>query len=180
MPNSRGFTLIETLVIMGIFSVLLVSSIPSFSGAIDRYQVRSEADRLQSMIKLARVEAVQNLQRSRICPSEDLETCDDSADADWSEGFIVALDVDDNGTYSEVVQVVQSMGDGSEIVATDTLRNPINSLTFRSIGVLDGIPGAVFQLRLPECEGLVNRNILVGFNGISDVSTLECEQEQEQ
>ena len=69
MSKVGGFTLIEALVVVGISVILVATSLPTFLDTIERYQIRTQADRFLSIIKLARVTAIENVKRVRICPS---------------------------------------------------------------------------------------------------------------
>lgn len=69
MSNIRGFTLLEALIVIAITSILVSAAVPSFQASIERYQVKSQSDRFLAIIKLARVTAIEHLQKVRICPS---------------------------------------------------------------------------------------------------------------
>lgn len=174
MANSRGFTLLEALIVVAMTSILVSIAMPTFRASVERYQVRSQADRFLSMVKLARSTAVENLQKVRICPSTDQATCDGSVNFDWNDGFIILLDADDDASYSQVAQVTGAFPFNTGITLKDNAGVTISSLTFRSLGILAGITSATFEFRMPNCSGQTNRDISIGFNGVATVSALDC------
>ncbi len=174
MSNIRGFTLLEALIVIAITSILVSAAMPSFQASIERYQVRSQSDRFVSIIRLARVTAIENLQKVRICPSINQTSCDTSGGFNWGNGFIVLLDAADDGSFSQVSQVTGSFAAANTITLKDNADVTISSLTFRSLGVLDGVTSATFEFRMPNCVGLTNRDINIGFNGNASVSILDC------
>jgi type IV fimbrial biogenesis protein FimT len=58
MKSSRGFTLIEMMMVVTILAVLVTIAIPSFSELRDRNTVDTDSNKLLSSILLARSEAV--------------------------------------------------------------------------------------------------------------------------
>ena len=54
----RGFTLIETLVVVAIAAVLAALAAPSFTPIVERWRIRSATESLQSALYLARSEAI--------------------------------------------------------------------------------------------------------------------------
>ena len=92
----------------------------------------------------------------------------------WGNGFIVLLDAADDGSFSQVTQVTGSFAAANTIDLKDNADVTISSLTFRSLGVLDGIASATFEFRMPNCIGTTNRDINIGFNGNASVSSLDC------
>lgn len=57
-PVTRGFTLLELLIVMAIVAIVATLAAPSFNGVLERQRVRTVADMLRSSIDLARSEAV--------------------------------------------------------------------------------------------------------------------------
>lgn len=55
---SRGFTLVELMVVVAIVAILAVMAAPSYRDMIDRYRLRAATDDLVSVISNARVNAV--------------------------------------------------------------------------------------------------------------------------
>jgi type IV fimbrial biogenesis protein FimT len=58
VKNSRGFSLIEVLVVLLLVGLLLSLGLPAFSGWMQNLQVRSAADAIQNGLQIARAEAI--------------------------------------------------------------------------------------------------------------------------
>jgi len=59
MRSSRGFTLIETLVVVVIIAILASTVVLGYVGADKERNLRTEAERLGALIELARVQSLQ-------------------------------------------------------------------------------------------------------------------------
>jgi type IV fimbrial biogenesis protein FimT len=58
VKKSRGFSLIEVLVVLLLVGLLLTLGLPAFSGWMQNLQVRSAADSIQNGLQVARAEAI--------------------------------------------------------------------------------------------------------------------------
>lgn len=105
-PSYRGVTLIELLVAMSVLSILLAVGVPSFSQFTANTRLNSYANILFSHLSLARSEAIKRNTHVAICKSADGLTC--AGAGDWSQGWIVFADLDNNA----------SIGGGEQVIAT--------------------------------------------------------------
>ena len=98
--RSRGFTLIEMLVVITISAILVAMAIPMFERSIRSSQVSSAANALLAALDVARSEAIRRNVVVTVCrstnPDADVGTvnCSSAADAnypgnDWASGWIV-------------------------------------------------------------------------------------------
>lgn len=88
LKRSNGFTLIELMVTLAIFSVLVGLGVPSFLSAMKNSQLSSDYNKLVSSLYLARSEAVKRTVRVGVCA----RGTDTSCGANWNQGWIVFLD----------------------------------------------------------------------------------------
>lgn len=58
MHKSRGFTLIELMVVIAVLAIMLTLAAPSFADFFQRYRLRGAADKVVTMLASARAEAV--------------------------------------------------------------------------------------------------------------------------
>ena len=56
--HSKGFTLVELMVVVAIVAILAAMAAPSYRDMIDRYRLRSAADDVLSMLANARAQSV--------------------------------------------------------------------------------------------------------------------------
>lgn len=72
----RGFTMVETLVVLAIGSMLLALSVPGFSRQRAEAAVRTAASQTMAALHLARRLALARGQHVTVCPSPDGQRCD--------------------------------------------------------------------------------------------------------
>jgi type IV fimbrial biogenesis protein FimT len=92
--QSRGFTLIEALVVLTISAILVAMAIPSFQAMIQSNRISSAANAMLATLDLARSEAIRRNLPVTVCRSVDAATCSDApfggyAGNDWAAGWIV-------------------------------------------------------------------------------------------
>lgn len=98
--HSRGFTLVEMLVVIAISAILIAAAVPSFQSLIASSRASSASGNLRSSLEFARSEAIRRNQNVTVCrtgnanAAELVLACSDAAAAgfdgnDWSSGWIV-------------------------------------------------------------------------------------------
>ncbi len=98
--HSRGFTLVELLVVMAISAILIAAAVPSFQSLIASSRASSASGTLVSSLEFARSEAIRRNQNVTVCRTananapENVLSCLDTAAAgfdgnDWASGWIV-------------------------------------------------------------------------------------------
>jgi len=97
-PDMLGVTLVETLIALCIAAALLSSAVPAFTGALERLQLSTTVNDLLLAISLARAEATSRHTRAAIAPR---------ASNDWSSGWLVFIDANDNGRLDAGEAVVR-------------------------------------------------------------------------
>lgn len=58
METRQGYTLVETLLVLAVLAIALTSSIPAFSGLLDRQRLRAAATALHDVFQAAQGEAL--------------------------------------------------------------------------------------------------------------------------
>lgn len=106
--RSKGFTLIELMVVVAMLGVLAALAAPGFADMLRRQRVESMREEMQASISLARVEAISRgqsvvLRRTDPCPQV-------QALLDWDCGWTAFADLNGNGAINAgepVLYVVQ-------------------------------------------------------------------------
>ncbi|HEU5137745.1 MAG TPA: GspH/FimT family pseudopilin [Steroidobacteraceae bacterium] len=173
MKHSRGFTLFELMVTIGVVAVLLGLAVPTFREFTRNNSVTAVQNDLVTSFNLARSEALRRNRPVSICASADGTTCGE--DTDWNQGWIAFID---RGTAGELNEA-----------AGDSLLNAwisANSeLTFFSDGSTyvqyrpTGMSAAEMTIDVswPGCAGLKKRRITVTPTGAITGQVVDCAEE---
>jgi type IV fimbrial biogenesis protein FimT len=140
--TSRGFTLLELLMVVAIGAIVLAIGIPSFMDLIARNRVTTQVNELIANLQVARSEAVKRRVRVTLCPdsSGDAENPDCLEQDEWHTGYILFADEDGDGepAAAELLRIVE----GSENApVTITGNHNGNQITFDAEGASRGNPG---------------------------------------
>jgi len=95
----RGVTLIEVLMTLSITAVLFASTVPAFKGALERQRLTATTNELVLAVNIARTEATSRRARVAITPQRS---------NDWSTGWHVFIDSDDNGRLDAGETIVRT------------------------------------------------------------------------
>ena len=108
-PKTRGFTLIETMVVTAIVAVLAALAAPSFGTTIDRWRVRQAVESMTSTLYYARSEAIKRGGRIGIQknPQNTLGCTSANTDEEWGCGWFVFIDSDDNGKWKNGEEILK-------------------------------------------------------------------------
>lgn len=116
--RTRGFTLIEALVVLAVAVTLTALAVPAFKGALAKYRIEHQQRGLRDLLQLAHDNAVGELALT-ICTSANGTAC--SPSTDWQQGQIVFVDGGQLGVVDgadEVIQYAQAIRGGVPIKAT--------------------------------------------------------------
>ena len=131
---SRGITLIETLVVMGIVATLMAIGIPSYKYVTNANRIAAEINGLLGDLQFARSEAIKEGRTVSICVSSNGTACS-SANYAWNNGWIVFSDINGDGnmdtTNGDLLLRAQRT-----FSSTDTFNanNSIGAITFNREG----------------------------------------------
>jgi prepilin-type N-terminal cleavage/methylation domain-containing protein len=87
MRNSKGFTLIEVIIVIALMGIMAVMGIPNFLGWVANYNLKAAANELYSNMQFARIKAVkQNKEWAVVFDSVNgiYYVCSDNVDGDWA------------------------------------------------------------------------------------------------
>ena len=104
--TSRGFTLVEILVVVMLVAILSAAALPEFSSFMAKRRVNAIVNQLAASVKLARSAAQASGRNASICPvAPDGASC--AGGNDWSSGWLVYVVGATPTTVQKIVQVSQ-------------------------------------------------------------------------
>jgi type IV fimbrial biogenesis protein FimT len=110
--DSRGFTLLEMMIVVSIAGILLAIGVPSFRSMIQSQRMVAATNEFFAAILLTRSEAIERGGRVDLVP----------ADAnDWNKGWVVFVDANDNQRPDRGEQIIFSHGPVSRDVVVQSV-----------------------------------------------------------
>jgi len=111
--NVAGFTVLELMTTVAIFSLLTAIALPSFSKIGMKNHMQVSMSRLSDSLKIAHSLTQQGVNSVTVCASSDGETCSNSNH--WEHGWIVFYDI---STGIELAQVVGKQNNAIKLRAS--------------------------------------------------------------
>ena len=117
--NTRGFTLIETLMTLAILAILTACAAPAFGSLISGTGSRASRSNLIAALNTARIFAASKAAHVVVCPSADGRYCGHTTE--WQHGWLIFIDADhddrrDDG--EDLLAVGEQQPEGTAIVST--------------------------------------------------------------
>tara|TARA_R110000868_G_scaffold174324_3_gene410942 strand:- start:232 stop:828 length:597 start_codon:yes stop_codon:yes gene_type:complete len=100
--KQSAFTLLEMLLALAVAAILMLLVIPGIKGMAQQNKQDALCKEMLSLIYFAKNQAETRRQVVTICKSDDQKTCS----GDWSDGQLVFVDVENNGTIRDSEQVL--------------------------------------------------------------------------
>ncbi|MGP1629264.1 MAG: GspH/FimT family pseudopilin [Giesbergeria sp.] len=146
---SKGFTLIELMVVVAIVATLLALAAPSFTPLIERWRIRDSAETLTSSLYYARSEAIKRGGNVIMIKNPNTTACTTAgAVTEWGCGWRVFFDVNGNGTQDACVRTLDTPDECDLQVTAAPTRMQINlpgstgSIAVDRWGMMSHIGGA--------------------------------------
>ncbi len=111
---SKGFTLIELMVTVGVVAILAAIAYPSFQGTLRSNRVVSATNEVAGLMSLARSEAIRNKRGGGVCGSTNGSSCDGS----WNRGMLAWSDANGDGALAAGETVLRFVAVNPSIVST--------------------------------------------------------------
>lgn len=95
LRRSKGFTLVELMITLIVFSVLAAIAYPSFQNSIRNNRLSTTNNEVLGLLSLARSEGIRNNTGGGVCGSTDGTACDGS----WTDGMMAWADSNGDGEF---------------------------------------------------------------------------------
>lgn len=145
--RTKGFTLIEVLVALGVLLILITMAVPAFTGSMQSTKADTEIGDLRRALNFARMEAIDRGITTRIRPT--------AQGSVWSGELTV---YDSTGSSPNVLRVVPAMGSG----ATLALTSEVSNIDFNNLG---GLSAPTTPVSFNYVRGAQSRTLSVCLNG---------------
>jgi type IV fimbrial biogenesis protein FimT len=119
--SKKGFTIVELLVTLALFSIIATVVTPSLGNFYKRNRVAAIVNNHVSALQLARHTAVTENAFVVVCPTQDMQNCDE----DWALNKIVFVDEDGDGALDgneEIIGSIDTVNDYRVTSTRDSLR----------------------------------------------------------
>ncbi len=143
---SRGFTLLEMLVTLSIVGMLAAVTVPSFGAMINRQRLVMATNDLNLAFTLARSEALKRGDRVAVAPL---------VPGQWTAGWRVFVDADDDGVFDTDEQVLQVFSATDAGISIDAVGPGLDEVvSYNNVGFS----------RKPGNDGLVLGRLVVKYD----------------
>jgi type IV fimbrial biogenesis protein FimT len=160
-PNSsmKGVTLLELIVTVSITSILASIAIPNFNDFVIKMRVNNEISQLHRMLLFTRNIAINNGQKTILCPLENNGQCT----TNWQNKLSVFIDTNNNKLFDGDEKILKIR---AKITVGDTLLygKGRNKITFSPTGHLSGLANGTFRY-CPQNYKNHSRGIIVARSG---------------
>ncbi len=113
MNRQSGMTMAELLATLAIGAILISAGIPSYQSLVLSNAQTASVNEFIAGLSLARSEAITKNVRVTACTSKNGIACD--ATANWSDGWLVFADMDNDGTLDAAEPVLKTSGETSRL-----------------------------------------------------------------
>lgn len=162
--RQSGLSLIEILVTLGIVSLLMSVAVPSFQSLIEKNKTHAFMDEFTNSLYLVRGEAAKRGYPVSMCASNPAKTaCDVSSSGDFSSGWIIFTDYDQNGILGAPTLLFDTTGDGTHDSAESIVF--VSDIAAPTAGVQNN-----YLIKNTNATAILNRLISYRSNGLMDVN----------
>jgi prepilin-type N-terminal cleavage/methylation domain-containing protein len=166
--SSRGFTLIELMVVLAISAILLFIGVPSFQNMSENNRLSSAINEIHGNLTFARNQAINQISYVTVCPLDQNNECS----TNWINGMDIFIDEDKDGVFDD--------DDGETLLKKATPFNANDTLTFHNIKSITFTPDGLINGSADEflyCTTNNKKGVSITYSGLAKIiDTNTCEK----
>jgi type IV fimbrial biogenesis protein FimT len=140
-----GFTLLELMITVSLAAILMAIAIPSFTETIKNNRITAQVNGFVSALNFTRSEAIKRGVRVSMCKSSDTVTCmKDGAGSNWSQGWIIFTNQDNDGVFDGGGEAVLKIQDGTQNQTTIVGNSLVDDMiSYLPNGLISAVGGTI-------------------------------------
>ena len=153
-----------------IVGILALIGITGFREIVQNSRAVTLSNEFISAVAFARSEAIKRSTNVSVCPAANANGLACGNSGNWSNGWIVFVDSDNDGTINNTtdrLKVHDPLENGTQVTTT------IARITYNSAGFASSGTGAI-NLTAPGCTGTNGRQVTINSSGRTDVVEIGC------
>jgi len=171
---SRGFTLVELLVVLAVGAILLAIAIPSYAFLVNTNRLAAATNDLVTALHLARSESIKRSVRVTVCKTSNATAATPACDttANWQQGWLVYVDGGTKGVIDSADTLLR-VQDSLSAAVTITTSNFSSFVSYLPSGKSQG-PNELANGALRVCMAGNRRDIIINNTGRIRLATHTC------
>ena len=163
---SRGFTLVELLVVLAVGAILLAIAIPSYAFLVNSSRLAAVTNDLVTALHLARSEAIKRGMRVTVCKTSNAMAATPACDttASWQQGWLVFADGGTKGVIDSGDILLRVQGQAALAATITAGVNYGSYISYLSSGGSRG-SGGLANGTIQICVAGTRRNIIINSTG---------------
>ena len=165
MHKQDGISLVELIIVIGLFIILISVSLPTLRGILQNNRISTATNSLIYSLNFAKISAEKYRQNITVCPKTAPNNNSCGSNSDWGNGWLIYYM---NGNAMQVLRQQQQLPNDIN------LSSSTNNLSFKPSGMMLANIGKSFTISSNGCLGNSVKTINITIPGHINVSSQAC------